>query len=331
MIHATIGLMPAESRVCVPEVDKPSIPPDVSVARLAAEQWGVLSLRELRMCGMSRDAVKVRVRNGRLHPLYRGVYAVGHANITREGRFLAAVKACGPNAVLSHFSAAAHYDLVRWDGRFPEVTTRTERAHRGIRVHRSSKLEVQDITSHKGIPITTPARTLIDLAATFDYTALRRAVREAQRKLVTSRQILETLDRLGPRPGIANLTKILATGPAPTRSELEDAVLDLLIKGGFQHPDVNRPLTLDNRRIVPDFRWSQQRLVIEADGAEWHDNPLAREDDAERQAILEAHGERVIRVTWTQAITRRAQTLTRIREAGAPLAVRRIGDPLSAA
>jgi Protein of unknown function (DUF559) len=177
---------------------------------------------------------------------------------------------------------------------------------------------VQDTTRHKGIPITTPARTLIDLAATFTYEALRRTVREAQRRLVTIGQILEALDRLGARRGTANLGKILATGPAPTRSELEDTVLDLLLQGGFAHPDVNVALIVHGRRVIPDFRWPHQRLVIEADGAEWHDDRLAREDDAERQALLEAHGERVLRVTWTQAITRRSQTLERIRAAGAP-------------
>jgi Protein of unknown function (DUF559) len=307
--------MPADCRVCSPHGNKPITRPDVAVSKLAAAQWGVLSLDELRMCGLTRKAIVGRVRNGHLHPLYRGVYAVGHANITNEGRFLAAVKACSPTAVLSHFSAAALYGLVRWDDRYPEVTTTTVRAHRGIRVHRTTSL---DATRHKGIPVTTPARTLIDLAATFDYRALRRTVREAQRKLVTIPQILHTLERLGPRPGIANLTNIVATGHAPTRSELEDAVLDLLLKGGFQHPDVNVPLHINGRKLIPDFRWPQQRLVIEADGAEWHDDRLAREDDAERQAILEAHGERVLRVTWAQAVAHRTQTLKRIRAAGAP-------------
>ena len=77
-------------------------------------------------------------------------------------------------------------------------------------------------------------------------------------------------------------------------------------------------MRLDGRTIIPDFRWPDQRLVIEADGAEWHDNRLTRQDDAEKQAILEARGERVLRVTWAQAIAHRAQTLTRIRAAGAP-------------
>lgn len=275
----------------------------------------MLSADELRGCGLSYKAIETRVRNGHLHPLYRGVYAVGHANVKQEGAFLAAVKACGPNAALSHFSAAALYGLVRWDHRYREVTTTTKRRHRGIRVHRTTEL---DARHHKGIPITTPARTLIDLAATLDHRTLRRAVREAQRQLVTIPQVLQTLDHLGPRPGSATLTKILATGHAPTRSELEDTVLDLLLNAGFDAPDVNVPLHVNGRTIVPDFRWPDQHLIIEADGAAWHDDPLTRQDDAEKQAILEAAGERVLRITWAQAITHRTQTVRRIKAAGAP-------------
>jgi very-short-patch-repair endonuclease len=311
--------MPAECRVNTPEAYKLDTRPDVRVAELAADQHGVLSVADLCGCGLSLNAIAVRARNGRLHPVYRGVYAVGHPRVTVEGRFLAAVKACGPTAVLSHLSAAALYELLPWDDRFPEVTVQgTNRTHRGIRVHRSSVLDVQGVTRHRGIPVTTPARTLVDLAATFEYRALRRTVREAQRRLVTIRQLTATLDRLGPRRGVAKLNRILATGHAPTRSELEDAVLDLILAGGLEHPQVNRPLTIQGRRIVPDFRWPEQRLVVEADGAAWHDDRLSREDDAERQALLEAHGERVVRVTWAQAIGRRAETLKRLRAAGAP-------------
>jgi very-short-patch-repair endonuclease len=319
-MRTTAAPNPAECRPCSLSGNKVDSRPDLWVARRAADQWGVLSLDELGECGLSRKAVMVRVRNGQLHPLHRGVYAVGHPNVPLEGRFVAAIKACGPQAVLSHFSAAALYGLVKWDDRYPEVTVpgTATRTHRGIRVHRSSMLDVRDTTRHRGIPTTTPARTLIDLAASFNYKALRRTVRQAQNRLTNVPQILNALDRLGPRRGTAKLTKILATGPAPTRSELEDTVLDLILHGGFKHPDVNRPLRIDGRRVIPDFRWPTQRLVIEADGAEWHDNPIAREDDAERQAILEAHGERVLRVTWQQAITRRPETLRRIRSAGAP-------------
>ncbi|HWM11842.1 MAG TPA: type IV toxin-antitoxin system AbiEi family antitoxin domain-containing protein, partial [Solirubrobacteraceae bacterium] len=215
------------------------------VAIRAAEEWGVLSTDELRECGLSLNAIVVRVRNGRLHPIYRGVYAVGHPNVTQEGRFLAAVKACGPGAHLSHFSAAAHYGFVRWDDRYPEVTTTGLRSHRGIRTHRTTQ---PDAMRHRNIPTTTPARTLVDLAAILPYKPLRRAVREAQRT-VPLRTVLATMHALGPRRGTANLTKILATGPAPTRSELEDVVLDLLLKGGIPHPQVNVPLIIQGRRV----------------------------------------------------------------------------------
>jgi hypothetical protein len=291
------------------------------VARIAAEQWGVLSLDELRACGLSRNAVVVRARNGLLHRMHTAVYAVGHPNPPLEGRWLAAVKACGADAVLSHFSAAALWDLVRWDDRWPEVSVvgPGTRAHPGLRVHRTATLGVPDVTRHRGIPVTSPARTLLDLASLLDYRPLRRTVRQAQSlRRVNIQQLTEVLGRLRPRRGVHNLARIVATGPAPTRSELEDIVLELILRGGFAHPDVNVPLSLGERRIVPDFRWPAKHLVIEADGAAWHDHKIAREDDAERQALLEAHGERLLRITWHQAIARPTETLARLRAAGAP-------------
>jgi very-short-patch-repair endonuclease len=304
--------------------------PDVLVARRAADAWGVLSLDELFACGLSRTEVRGRVRNGRLHPLHRGVYAVGHANVALEGRFLAAVKACGPSAVLSHFSAAALWGFMRWEDRHPEVTVvgTSPRSHRGVRAHRALVLDRRDLTRRDGIPVTAPARTLLDLAAVLDYPRLRRAARQAQSLMrVNIPQLVEILGRLGARRGVRKLARVVATGPAPTRSELEDATLDLMLRGGLAHPDVNVALWLSGRRVVPDFRWPGQRLVVEADGAAWHDNQLAREDDAERQALLEADGERVLRVTWDQVIARPGQTLSRIRATGAPLAQRTSGAP----
>jgi very-short-patch-repair endonuclease len=302
--------------------------PDRRVALRAAEEWGVLSLTELVECGLSHDAVEVRARNGLLHRMHRSVYAVGHPSLTLEGTFLAAVKACAPGAVLSHFSAAAHWDMVEWDARHPEVTVvgTATRLHRGVRVHRTTALDRRDLTRHSGIPLTAPARTLLDLASVLEERPLRRAVRQAQSlRLVNLRQLVDVLERLGRyRRGVTKLARIVATGPAPTRSELEDTVLDLLLRGGLVHPDVNSALILQGRRVVPDFRWPEQQLVVEADGGAWHDHKLAREDDVERQALLEAHGERVLRVTWYQAIAQPTQTLARIRAAGAPPA-----NPLS--
>jgi very-short-patch-repair endonuclease len=240
---------------------------------------------------------------------------VGHANPPLKGRLLAAVKACGPTAVLSHFSAAALYGVLAWDHRHPEITAPAAHKHKGIQAHRTT-LDPRDVTRHQSIPITTPARTLLDLSSKLKFNELRRATRQAQSlKLVTIDQLRRTVARAN-RP--SKLAHVIATGPAPTRSELEDAVLDLIAAGGLQPPDVNVPMIVDNRRVVPDFRWPEQRLVIEADGAAWHGHRLAREDDVDRQAILEAYGERVVRVTWEQAIGRRSQTLARLDRAGAP-------------
>lgn len=310
-----------DSRVSPRGRAKVDVRADLLVARRAARQWGVLSLEELMECGLSRHGVSGRVAKGWLHRLHRGVYAVGHDRPPLEGRFLAAVKACGPSASLSGYSAGALFDCVRWDGRLPEVTVAGPgtRVHRGIRVHRSESLEARDIVHRHGIPVSSPARTLVDLASTLDERALRRAARQAQSlRLVELSELIEVMQRLGPRRGTRRLTRIIASGPAPTRSELEDVVLDLILDGGLARPEINVGILLGGRLVVPDFRWPREQLVVEADGAAWHEHKLAREEDAERQALLEAHGERVVRVTWAQVVSKRAETLARLRTAGAP-------------
>jgi hypothetical protein len=257
---------------------------------------------------------------GWLHLLYRGVYAVGHREVGLKGRLLAAVKSLGADARLSHFAASALWEFVDWDGRYPEVTVpRAGIGHReGIRVHCTSVLDPPDVMRREGIPTTAPARTLVDLAAVVNDKLLRSAVRRAlARHRVSIRQLIATRRRLGPRRGSARLDRVLRNA-APTRTELEDVVLDLILDAGFAQPDVNEPLVLAGRRIVPDFRWPEQQLVVEADSRAWHDNPIAREDDAERQALLEAHGERVLRVRWAQAVTKPNETVARIQAVGVP-------------
>jgi hypothetical protein len=154
----------------------------------------------------------------------------------------------------------------------------------GVRVRRTRALAAEDaFWRHKGIPVTSPARTLLDLAATMPDKPPRRAMSRAQSLRLTSLpQLAAILDRTGPRPGRVRFARVLATGPRPTRSELEERVLDLIRAGGFATPDVNVPLSLSGRQVIPDFRWPQQRLVVEPDGSQWYDNPQARAQDAER-------------------------------------------------
>jgi hypothetical protein len=291
---------------------------DLKVALLAAEEWSVLSLDELRRCGLSPSRVSTRVRRGQLHWLHQGVYAVGHKNVPLEGEFLAAVKACGPGAVLSHYSAAALWEMVDWDARHREVSVKgtTPRTHEGIRVHRTRFLEASDVARHRGIPVTSAPRTALDLCSQLPDRPARRAVRKAiSLGLLSVRQLLQIVDSQARRPGARRLRQIIASGAVPTRTELEDVVLDVILAAGLGRPDVNVPMVVDGRRVIPDFRWPDRRLIVEADSRTWHDNKLAREDDAERQAVLEAHGEHVVRVSWEQAVSNRTQTIRRLRSA----------------
>lgn len=292
--------------------------PDIWVARVAAEQHGRVSFDQLLACGSSEKAIRLRVRSGQLHRVHHGVYAVGHLAWTLHGDFMAAVLAGGQGAVLSHFSAATLWGMLPSQPRDIDliVPGARGRTRPGLRIHRSRVLDPRDVTRQHGIPVTTAARTCLDIAATLSLDALKRPVRQAQAEHRTNvRQIAGLLARANGHRGAKRLADVIATGPAPTRSELEDLVLALLLRGGLPHPDVNKRLTRLGRRIVPDFRWPAQRLVLEADGAAWHAGALAREDDAERQAVLEASGERVMRITWDQAVRRPDQSINRVRAA----------------
>ena len=269
---------------------------------------GVLSLSELHALGASNEMVRSWVRRGWLHRLYRGVYAVGYRALTQEARWLAAVKACGPHAVLAGFSSVMLLELQRVEDRRPEVLipAAAKVTVPGIRVLRTRALHPEDIRRHNGIPTCSAARAIFDVAPRSTDTEVRRLMSRAQSRYHTNLRLLaRQLDRATGKPS-ARYARILAAGPPRTRSELEDRVFDLIATSGLPRPDVNVPLHIAGRTVIPDFRWRQQRLVVEADGAQWHDNPQAKADDQERQALLEAHGDRVLRVDWPAA-TRRAQ------------------------
>jgi very-short-patch-repair endonuclease len=290
------------------------------VATLAAEQYGAVSALDLLELGLTRTAIAVRVRCGRLHRVHRGVYAVGHDALSLDGRFMAATLACGPRSWLGYRSGSAHWGFMAWDDDYLiEVVVEgcAGRRRPGLRIHRTRRLDPRDVMRHRGIWVTTPARTLLDLADVLPDKGLRRAVRQAQALHLTNvRQIADVLARANGRRGATRLAKLIADGPTPTRSELEDLVLGVVLDGGLARPQINPRLG----RVYPDLRWPEQRLTVECDSRTWHDGKLAGEDDAERQARLEADGERVLRVTWQQALRNPEQTVARILAAGAPRA-----------
>ncbi len=277
-----------------------------------------MSVGQLHALGLTDDAIGIRVRNGRLHRRYRGVYSVGHEALTPAARFLAAVLACGDGAVLSHHAAAIHLGLLRAEDRNPDVTVPASRPRvvHGVRVHRARRLDRRDVIRHGGLWVTSPARTILDLAASAPPRALRRMARQAQvEHRVNVRQLLELLARANGHRGVANLRAAIADGPTPTRSELEDIVLDLIDSVTSERPEINARLQLDGETIEPDFLWRARKLVIEADSRRFHDAAIVQADDARKQAMLEADGHRVLRITYEQAVGRPAQTRARIRAA----------------
>jgi predicted transcriptional regulator of viral defense system len=295
-------------------------PPDARVAAVAARQHGRIRIDQLNACGLDHAAIRRRVAKGQLHRAHTGVYAVGHPGATLHAQIMAAVLAGGEGAVASHWASATLHGFVRWDDRRIDVTVRSAggRSRAGIRFHRSRSLDARDITRVHGVPATTAARALLEIAPQLTQRRLQRAVRQAQaERSAHVRQIADVLRRANGHTATQRLAAIIATGPAPTYSGHEDVVLDLLLDAGFAHPAVNQRLALAAATYYPDLRWPAQRLILEIDSA-WHDGPLAGELDAARQADLEAAGERVLRTTVEQAIADPGQLIRRLRAAGAP-------------
>ena len=285
---------------------------------MAAEQNDVITTRQLAGCGLDCGAIGVRVGRGGLHRVHRGVYAVGTGVLTLRGELTAAVLACGDGAVLSHRSAAAWWEMLAWGGRAVEVIVPrgAGRCIGGVRPRWSRSLIERDVWRRDNIRVTSPARTALDLAADMAPAGLRRMLRQALAEgRVSIRQLTDVLSRARRHPGAAALRSIVADGHVPTRSELEDLALDLLDGAGIDRPEINPLLRLDGRAIRPDLLFRGQRLVVELDGRRWHHDPLTHQDDAAKQAILEAHGYRVLRITWMQVVSHPQQTLRRIRAA----------------
>jgi very-short-patch-repair endonuclease len=297
-----------------------SPPPDVAVAELAARQWGVVALGQMLALGLSRAGVVRRVRGGRLHRVHREVYAVGHLRLGREGRWLAAVLACGEGAVLSHRSAAAHWGLLQSAAALIDVRApRGRHGGRGIRLHRSRFLDARDSTSHHGIPITTVPKTLLDLAATVRADRLERALAQAEHlRLYDHRAITDLLARSNGHRGTAALAAASARQePRLTRSELEARFLKLVRNAGLPEPLVNLTLTApDHPRLEVDFCWPTHRLIVETDGWDTHHTKAAFERDRRRDAALTANGWRVVRFTWREQQATIQRRLTALLTAG---------------
>ena len=249
---------------------------DSLVARIAARQHGVVTIGQLHACGLTPEAIKWRVRTGRLFRIYRGVYAVGHPGLSDRGRWKVATLVGGPDAVLSHRSAAELWELLPPRGgdahiTIPSLIRRESRP--GLLVHRSRG--IARTTSRDGIPVTMPARTLADLARTGTAAEVRRATRQAE---------------------IKGLPLDPEHVPLKTRSDLEDDLRAICRRFEIPPPECNEKVG----GHTVDFLWRPQRLIVETDGYVYHRGRQHFRDDRDKDVELELLGFRVVRFDDTR-------------------------------
>jgi very-short-patch-repair endonuclease len=282
------------------------------LAQLAARQHGVVARRQITALGIGRGQVARLVSKAHLHRLYRCVYAVGHTRISLRGRWMAAVLACGSDAVLSHAAAAALWEL-RGAPTIIDVTAPSKRAHNRIRCHVAALAEPRDLTVIDAIPVTSLERTLMDIAHTLSRLRLRSILEAAQRRDLLDRPRLDAMlaGNTGHR-GAGALRSMLGelTDAAPwTQSELERDFLELIREAGLPEPACNVIVAGE----LVDFYWPAQRLVVEVDGFAFHSSRRAFEANRRLDIKLQVVGLRVIRVTYQQIVRHRSALLNDLR------------------
>jgi predicted transcriptional regulator of viral defense system len=273
-----------------------------TVNELASRQHGVVTRAQLRAAGVAGDVIDRLLKAKQLRRAHRGVYLVGPVLAPRAPE-MAAVLACGGAGVLSHWSALALRQLQPVvNGAVPvEVSAiRGNRSgHRGVRVHRVRALRADEVTKLDGIPVTTVARTLYDLAGKAAPRELERALADAlSRGLTSLAELRRVLERHAGQPGTRRLRALVEADvePALTRSEAEARFVDLMRTAGLPLPAVNTSIA--GYRV--DFFWRAERFVVEVDGFAFHSSSTKFESDRRRDAELAAAGLRVVRVTWRQ-------------------------------
>jgi len=254
-------------------------------------QHGVVARRQLLELGMGARRIERRIASGRLHPVWRGVYAVGRPQLGRHGRWLAAVLAGGPGAMLSHSSAAALWGFGKEPSGVVEISVPAGRRKQrpGIRAHRRTALKPEDTTVHQGIPVTSPTLTLIDEATHLDPLRLERYVNEADKlDRVRADALHASLDRYRGQPGVAPLRALLD----PLTFRLSDSDLEVFMRplaraAGLRAAPETRA-RVNGHRV--DFYWPELGIVIETDGLRYHRTPSQQKRALERDQVHLATG-----------------------------------------
>jgi very-short-patch-repair endonuclease len=271
---------------------------DREVARIAAAQKGLVLKEQLVAAGLGRGAIAHRLKNGRLHRRYPGVYLVGRPGIEPLGEEMAAILHFRGHAVLSHQSAAAVWGLTESRGVVLTLVGKDSRSRPGLTIHRAAALDRRDLRSRNGLPVTAPARTVLDLAAVAPDEELEQAIAVArQKRWLPDRELKGAIERAPRHTGAGRLLKLLEDARLGlTRSWAERRMQSLIRAAQLPQPRVNAPL----HGYVADFLWSDRRLIVEVDGYWFHGDRAAFERDRKRDQVLVAAGYRVIRVTYRQ-------------------------------
>lgn len=277
------------------------------MAELARRQKGVLARRQLVALGVPRQTIDRWGREGRLVRIYRGVYALGAAPLTASGRLLAAALAYREGALLSHLSAAAHWNPLRTSAARVDVTVpkgSRQSARPGIRLHHAD-VHPHDRILKDSIPLTSPMRTLLDLAEVVSLARVREAFEQSQRIGLFDRRKLEAVAQRGHgRHGLKPLRVLLAEArddPPDLRSKAEAALLDLIRETGLPEPQANVVVA----GLTVDFYWPGHRLVAEVDGYSFHRSRDAFENDHARTERLLSAGLDVRRFTARRVLKER--------------------------
>ncbi len=273
---------------------------DAVIARIAAQQFGVISLAQLMELGLSPAQVEYRVRLGRLHPLYPGVYAVGHARIVPHGRLLAALFAVRPDPFLSHRTAAGVWGLREINTRQIELTVVSTggRPRPGLTVHRIKRPPApEEIVDRNGLRVSSVPRMLIELAPREHPRELDRLITQAVRKRIFDLEAMEAaLGRYARRPGVGKLKAALAAyRPKPERASGFEIAFDEFLT---EHPEIPDPVRNVYFGIWEvDCYWPEHKLAIELDGRDWHTAVRDAEKDRIKDTKLQREGILVMRIS----------------------------------
>jgi hypothetical protein len=284
------------------------------LGELASRQHGVVSIRQLIALGYSRSAIERGREVGRLHQLDRGVYAVVHTNLTPHGHCLAGVLACGPRALLSHYSASWLWGLTRHSPIPVHATGPSPRGGRPpVRIHRARNLIEEDRSLQDGIPVTSPARTALDMAPRLKPGALRKLLQRAEELQLLDLDAFEAVaDRSrghrGGRP--LRLALALYRPPPFSRSDFETRFLDLIAAAGLPRPSTG----FNVLGYELDFYWPAAGFVIELDVYETHGSRNSFHSDRRRDEDLTLAGLEVIRVTDKRLEDSPAELIERLRK-----------------